>query len=348
VKGEKNKMFVSWMRPLDKLLLWLGLPYVLTLAGAFFMNRDNPIVETAWFFGGYMVLMVMILGEKKKRRVKREYLSRNRLIWLLLGFGIGYFLLGILLGVIVALAFAFVAHKYKLNSTYPTAILTIGWCLNIKESFQTNLSLVDKLFSIYSTSIWRETSLLLLLIALFILIVGGLTSLFLKKGEKDSQSHSSYERPRESYGAKLQGWRAKLKLFRNPLRSFRREAAVSKEPYPAYDKGRRTEEPYPAYGERRRVDEPYPAYGEGRRADESYPAYDEGRRTEEPYSAYDERRRTEEPYSAYDERRRTEEPYPVYDEERRTNEYDREEEMPGERSRRKIVEGGRYQRRHGR
>jgi hypothetical protein len=278
----------------------------------------------------------------------------------LLGFGIGYFLLGILLGVIVALAFAFVAHKYKLNSTYPTAILAIGWCLNVKESFQTNLSLVDKFLSIYSTSIWRETSLLLLLVALFILIIGGLTSLFLKKGEKDSQSHSSYDRPHENYGAKRQGWGEKLKLFRNPLRSLRREAAVSKEPYPAYDKGRRAEEPYPAYGERRRVEEPYPAYGEGRRTEESYPAYGEGRRAEELYPAYDERRRTEEPYSAYDERRRAEEQYMDYDErrraeeqymdydeERRTNEYDREEEMPGERSRRKIVKGGRYQRRHG-
>jgi hypothetical protein len=206
--------------------------------------------------------------------------------------------------------------------------------LNVKESFQTNLSLVDKFLSIYSTSIWRETSLLLLLVALFILIIGGLTSLFLKKGEKDSQSHSSYDRPHENYGAKRQGWGEKLKLFRNPLRSLRREAAVSKEPYPAY-------------GERRRAEELYPAYGEGRRAEELYPAYDERRRTEEPYSAYDERRRAEEQYMDYDERRRAEEQYMDYDEERRTNEYDREEEMPGERSRRKIVKGGRYQRRHG-
>ncbi|MBG9813831.1 hypothetical protein ACU3L3_13060 [Priestia endophytica] len=340
-------MFVSWMRPLDKVLLWLGLPYVLTLAAAFFMNRDNPINETAWFFVGYMVLMVMISGEKKKRRVKREYLSRNSAIWLLLGFGIGYFLLGILLGVIVGLAFGFVAHKYKLNSTYPTAILTIGWCLNIKESFQTNPSLVDKLFSIYSTTIWRETSLLLLLVALFLLIVGGLMSLFLKKGEKDSQSHSSYDRPRESYGAKGQGWGEKLKLFKNPLRSLRREAAVSKEPYPAYDKGRRAEESYPAYGERRRTDERYMDYDERRRTDEQYVDYDERRRAEERYMDYDERRRAEERYMDYDERRRAEERYMDYDEERRANKYDREEEAPGERSRRKNVEGGRYQRRHG-
>ncbi|AKO92543.1 hypothetical protein [Priestia filamentosa] len=326
-------MFVSWMRPLDKVLLWLGLPYVLTLAAAFFMNRDNPINETAWFFVGYMVLMVMISGEKKKRRVKREYLSRNSAIWLLLGFGIGYFLLGILLGVIVGLAFAFVAHKYKVNSTYPTAILTIGWCLNIKEGFQTNLSLVDKLLSIYSTSIWRETSLLLLLVALFTLIIGGLMNLFLKKGEKDSQSHSSYDRPREGYGAKRQGWGEKLKLFKNPLRSLRRETAVSKEPYPAYDKGRRPEEPYTTYREERRPEEPYTAYGEGRRVDERY-------------MGYDERRRADERYMDYDERRRADERYMNYDEERRANEYDREETL-GERSRGKIVEGGRYQRRHG-
>ncbi|MFP7225807.1 hypothetical protein SFC42_22230 [Priestia filamentosa] len=342
-------MFVSWMRPLDKVLLWLGLPYVLTLAAAFFMNRDNPINETAWFFVGYMVLMVMISGEKKKRRVKREYLSRNSAIWLLLGFGIGYFLLGILLGVIVGLAFAFVAHKYKVNSTYPTAILTIGWCLNIKEGFQTNLSLVDKLLSIYSTSIWRETSLLLLLVALFTLIIGGLMNLFLKKGEKDSQSHSSYDRPRKGYGAKRQGWGEKLKLFKNPLRSLRRETAVSKEPYPAYDKGkgRRPEEPYSAYGEGRRVEERYMDYDERRRADERYMDYDERRRADERYMDYDERRRADERYMDYDERRRADEQYMNYEEERRTNEYDREEEMPGERSRRKFVEGGRYQRRHG-
>ncbi|MFP3887872.1 hypothetical protein U8V97_20735, partial [Priestia filamentosa] len=63
---------------------------------------------------------------------------------------------------------------------------------------------------------------------------------------------------------------------------------------------------------------------------------------------YDERRRADEQYMDYDERRRADEQYMDYDEERRANEYDREEEALGERSRRKNVEGGRYQRRHGR
>jgi hypothetical protein len=168
---EENMTQVSPLRSFDKVLFWMGMPFLLVLLGAVILNQEEDALKTFCLFVGHSLLLLVMRSEKKCRLDDEKNQTQNFFAWLIFGFGIGYFLWSEVIGAIVGLIVAILAIRWKLTTNSISFLLWIGWSLNMFVSFTSPYSLIDQFIYLFSPNIWQTNASKLAIVTLVFMLV---------------------------------------------------------------------------------------------------------------------------------------------------------------------------------
>ena len=149
---------VSPLRFIDKVMFWMGMPFLLVMLGAIFLNQDQDALRSFLLFIGHSLLLLIMISEKKGRFENEKSQTKIFLAWLIFGFGIGCFLWNEVIGAIAGLIVAILAIKGNITTSSITFRLGIGWILNMYVSFTYPYGVVDQLIYLFSANIWEANA----------------------------------------------------------------------------------------------------------------------------------------------------------------------------------------------
>ncbi|MGM0901245.1 MAG: DUF4145 domain-containing protein [Bacillota bacterium] len=168
---EENMTQVSPLRSFDKVLFWMGMPFLLVLLGAVILNQEEDALKTFCLFVGHSFLLLVMRSEKKRRLKDEKNQTQNFFAWLIFGFGLGYFLWSGIIGAIVGLIVAILAIRWKLTTNSISFLLWTGWILNMFVSFTSPYSLIDQFIYLFSPNIWQTNATKLAVVTLVFMLV---------------------------------------------------------------------------------------------------------------------------------------------------------------------------------
>jgi len=162
---------VSPLRSFDKVLFWMGMPFLLVLLGNVILNQEEDAMKSFWLFVGHSLLLLVMISEKKGRLENEKSQTRNFYAWLIFGFGIGCFLWNGIIGIIAGLILAILATWWKMTTNSITSVLWIGWIMNMFISFTSPYQLMDRLIYLFSPNIWQANASKLAIVTLIFMLV---------------------------------------------------------------------------------------------------------------------------------------------------------------------------------
>ncbi|MDW0116502.1 DUF4145 domain-containing protein [Sporosarcina thermotolerans] len=188
---ENNIDEWSPMRSLDKILFWMGMPFILVMLMALFVDWDQFAQNTLFLFLGHSFLLLFMIGEKKLRLENERSQTLIFFAWLLFGFGLACFLWNVVIGAIAGLIVAILAIKWKLTTNSISFLLWIGWILNMYASFTSPVGFMDKLIFLFSPNVWQANVLKLGLVTLVSILILAVASITGAKNQQEQKKTSS-------------------------------------------------------------------------------------------------------------------------------------------------------------
>lgn len=162
---------VSPLRSFDKVLFWMGMPFLLVLLGNVILNQEEDAMKSFWLFVGHSLLLLVMISEKKGRLENEKSQTRNFFAWLIFGFGIGCLLWNGIIGVIAGLILAIIATWWKMTTNSISFLLWTGWIMNMFISFTSPYQLMDQLIYLFSPNIWQANASKLGLVTLVFMLI---------------------------------------------------------------------------------------------------------------------------------------------------------------------------------
>lgn len=155
---EETKVSSGTTRSLynmDKLMMRMAVPFLLVLAfGGIFGFQETTGSEIFMLFLAHVLIYAVSRREKKARAKGKESKSWNMMAWMIFSFLMGYYLMGMFFAVIITAVMVFVSNKFNLHSNFISLSMMGVWFWNIVYIlFFTELSGINKLLTIYSSSV---------------------------------------------------------------------------------------------------------------------------------------------------------------------------------------------------